>query len=169
MRNETEGALSVCRYLSCRTFPSFTLHLQATGYVYTTSKLDITRGPGCQMRGGSRADLSRIQYQNIDGLVDGPFGYDVLDPRLIHIHGPPVLEDGTRRMEVLGAVHLVVSIEKEVPRLISHSCVGDRIEHGLMEGMEDHWRRTGWLTLWKGHIFDVHCKLEFLLPIHDHK
>lgn len=61
-------------------------------------------------------------YQNIDGLVDGAFGDNVLDPGLIHVHGPAVLENSSCCMEVLGTVHLVSPIKKEVARLIGHSC-----------------------------------------------
>lgn len=60
-------------------------------------------------------------YQNIDGLVDGAFGDNVLNPGLVHIHGPAVLEDGACSMEVLGTVHLVGPIKEEVACLIGHS------------------------------------------------
>lgn len=60
-------------------------------------------------------------YQNIDGLIDGTFGYDVLYASLVHVHGPAILEDSTCNMEVLWSVHLVGPIKEEVSCLISHS------------------------------------------------
>lgn len=61
-------------------------------------------------------------YQNIDGLVNGAFGNNVLNPGLIHVHGPAVFEDSSCCMEILRTVHLVGAIKKEVSCLISHSC-----------------------------------------------
>lgn len=61
-------------------------------------------------------------YQNIDGLVDGAFGDNVLDPGLVHIHGPTVLENSSCCVKVLGTVHLVGPIKKEVARLVGHRC-----------------------------------------------
>lgn len=60
-------------------------------------------------------------YQNIDGLINGPFGDNVLDPGLVHVHGSAVLEDGACSVEVLGTVHLVGPVEEEVAGLIGHS------------------------------------------------
>lgn len=60
-------------------------------------------------------------YQNIDGLVDRAFGDNVLDPGLVHIHGPAVLEDRACCVEVLGTVHLVGTIKEKVSRLVGHS------------------------------------------------
>lgn len=61
-------------------------------------------------------------YQNIDGLVNGAFRNNVLDPSLVHIHRSPVLENSSCCMKVLGTVHLVGPIEEEVTRLVSHRC-----------------------------------------------
>lgn len=61
-------------------------------------------------------------YQNIDGLVDGAFGNNILDPSLVHVHGPAVLENRSRCVEVLGAVHFVGPVKKEIARLVSHGC-----------------------------------------------
>lgn len=66
--------------------------------------------------------FKRLVYQNIDGLVNGPFGNNVLDPSLVHVHGPAVLENSSRSVEVLGAVHFVGSVKKEIARLVSHGC-----------------------------------------------
>lgn len=63
-----------------------------------------------------------LVYQNVDGLVDGAFGNNILDPSLIHVHGPAVLENSSRYVEVLGAVHLVGTVKKEIARLVSHGC-----------------------------------------------
>lgn len=82
----------------------------------SSSQVRLPRGPW------RREEGPQLQYQNIDGLIDGPFRHDVLNPRLIHIGGPPVLEDGACHMEVLRAVHLVGAIEEEVSCLICHSC-----------------------------------------------
>lgn len=60
-------------------------------------------------------------YQNINGLVDGTFGDNVLDPGLVHIHGPAILENGSCCVEVLGAVHFVGTIKEEVASLVGHS------------------------------------------------
>lgn len=60
-------------------------------------------------------------YQYVDGLVNGAFGNNVLDPSFVHVHGSAVLEDGACCMEVLGAVHLVGTIKEEVSRLVGHS------------------------------------------------
>lgn len=61
-------------------------------------------------------------YQNINRLINRPLRDNVLDPSLVHIHGPPVLERGPGCVEVLGAVDLVVSIEEESPSQICDSC-----------------------------------------------
>lgn len=82
----------------------------------SASQVRLPRGPW------RREEGPQLQYQNIDGLIDGPFRHDVLNPRLIHIGGPPVFEDGACHMEVLRAVHLVGAIKEEVPCLICHSC-----------------------------------------------
>lgn len=82
----------------------------------STSQVRLPRGPW------RREEGPQLQYQNIDGLIDGPFRHDVLNPRLIHISGPPVLEDGACHMEVLRAVDLVGAIKEEVSCLICHSC-----------------------------------------------
>lgn len=55
-------------------------------------------------------------------MIDGSLSNDVLDPGLIHIHGPTVFENSTGGMEVLGTVHFVGPVEKEVSCLVSHSC-----------------------------------------------
>lgn len=60
-------------------------------------------------------------YQDIYGLVDGAFGDDVLDPSLVNVHGPPVLKDGSRSVEVLRTVQLVGAVKEEVSRLVGHS------------------------------------------------
>lgn len=60
-------------------------------------------------------------YQNIDGLVDGAFGNNVLYPGLVDIHGSPVLKNGSCCVEVLGTVHLVSPVKEEVACLVSHS------------------------------------------------
>ena len=78
-----------------------------------SGRLTVERGP-------------RLQYQNIDGLVDGPFGHDVLDPCFVHICGPPILEDGACCVEVLRGVHLVCAVEEEIPSLICHSLRDER-------------------------------------------
>lgn len=82
----------------------------------SASQVRLPRGPW------RREEGPQLQYQNIDGLIDGPFCHDVLNPRLIHIGGPPVLEDGACHMKVLRAVHLVGPIKEEVSCLICHSC-----------------------------------------------
>lgn len=71
-------------------------------------------------------------YQNIDGLVDGPFGNNVLDPSLVHVHGSAVLENSSRCVEVLGAVHFVGTVEKEIARLVSHGC--DKVKWETLRG-----------------------------------
>lgn len=60
-------------------------------------------------------------YQNIDGLVNGAFGNNVLDTSLIHVHRSAVFKDGACCMEILRTVHLVVTVKEEVSCLISHS------------------------------------------------
>lgn len=71
-------------------------------------------------------------YQDVDSLVDGAFGNNVLNPGLVHIHGSTVLEDGACSMEVLRAVQLVGSIKEEVSRLVSHRWEDN--EHKSLEG-----------------------------------
>lgn len=69
------------------------------------------------------SDVSgRLAHQNVDGLVGGAFGDNVLDPGLVHVHGAAVLENGSRCVEVLRAVHSVGTVEKEVARLVGNSC-----------------------------------------------
>lgn len=63
-------------------------------------------------------------YQNIDGLVNGAFGDNVLDTSLIHVHRSAVFKDGACCMEILWTVHLVVTVKEEVSCLISHSFKG---------------------------------------------
>lgn len=63
-------------------------------------------------------------YQNIDGLVNGAFGNNVLDTSLIHVHRSAVFKDGACCMEILWTVHLVVTVKEEVSCLISHSFKG---------------------------------------------
>lgn len=59
-------------------------------------------------------------YQDVDSLVDGAFGNNVLDPSLVHVHGSTVLEHGACSVEVLRTVQLVGSIKEEVSCLVSH-------------------------------------------------
>lgn len=47
--------------------------------------------------------------------------HDVLDARLIDVHGPPVLDHRAGDVEVLGAVHLEVTIEEIEAILICKS------------------------------------------------
>ena len=88
----------------------------------------VRRGSGglwpdalCQKEDPGPHPTPRLQYQNIDRLVNGALGHNVFNPSLIYIHGPAILEDGSRCMEVLGGVHLVGPVEEEVPCLVSHS------------------------------------------------
>lgn len=62
-----------------------------------------------------------LVYQDIDRLINGSFDDNVLDPGLIHVHGPAVLEDSAGSMEVLGTVDLVGAVEEEVSCLVGHS------------------------------------------------
>ena len=60
-------------------------------------------------------------HHDIQALVGGPLRHDVLDARLVHVHGPPVLDHGSGDVEVLGAVHLEVAVEEEVAGFICKS------------------------------------------------
>lgn len=72
--------------------------------------------------GRSRAPLARRPprgspspgrtHHDVQALVGGPLGHDVLDAGLVDVHGPPVLDHGAGDVEVLGAVHLEVAIEE---------------------------------------------------------
>lgn len=64
----------------------------------------------------------RLAHQDVDSLVGGAFGDNVLDPSLVHVHGAAVLENGSSCMEVLRAVHSVGTVEKEVACLVGNSC-----------------------------------------------
>lgn len=92
----------------------------------------------------------RKVYQNIDGLVDRAFGDNVLDPGLVHIHGPAVLEDRACCVEVLGTVHLVGTIKEKVSRLVGHSW-------GTTE--MGNWEVQNMLEMAKSCIFSIKFKL----------
>lgn len=74
------------------------------------------RGPP-RAEGHSTAPLARRPrpgrtHHDVQALVGGPLGHDVLDSGLVDVHGPPVLDHGAGDVEVLGAVHLEVAIEE---------------------------------------------------------
>lgn len=75
------------------------------------------RGPSS----GAPAGLAPLTHHDVQALVGGPLRHNVLDARLVDVHGPPVLDHGARDVEVLGAVHLEVAVEEIVASFIRES------------------------------------------------
>jgi len=76
----------------------------------------------CERFQSLSSNAIHIQHQYVDGLVHRALGDDVLNPSLIDIGGPAVLEDGAGGVEVLGAVDTVTPVEEEVASLVCHRC-----------------------------------------------
>lgn len=88
--------------------------------------MEPRRGEAWKPRPGSSARpappaRARPTHHDVEPLVGGPLSHDVLDARLEHVHGPPVLDHRAGDVEVLGTVHLEVAIEEEVARLVCKS------------------------------------------------
>lgn len=112
--------------------------------------------------------IKTMAYQDVDSLVSGAFGDNVLDPGFVHVHGTAVFENSSRCVEVLRTVYSVGTVEKEVARLVGNSCREGTWEAlrslGAIKTARYFWiiRRKRW-----GSVIGHTKNISWLLPLDD--